>query len=74
VVTPGVQRPRAVVIGPPGAGKSTVARRLADRLGVAWHDTDESIEQAQGRSISDIFVEEGEAFFATSSAPRCPAR
>ena len=36
-------RPRAVLIGPPGAGKSTVARRLADRLGVGWHDTDEAI-------------------------------
>ena len=63
MVTPDGQRPRAVVIGPPGAGKSTVARRLADRLGVAWHDTDDAIEQAQGRSISDIFVEEGEACF-----------
>jgi shikimate kinase len=55
--------PRVVVIGPPGAGKSTVARRLAGRLGVGWHDTDEAIERAEDRSISDIFVVEGEAFF-----------
>lgn len=57
------RRPRAVVIGPPGAGKSTVARRLAARLEVEWHDTDEAIEQAQGRTISEIFVDEGEPYF-----------
>ncbi|HEY7718513.1 MAG TPA: shikimate kinase [Pedococcus sp.] len=63
MVTPDGPRPRAVVIGPPGAGKSTVARRLADRLGVAWHDTDDAIEAAEGRTIADLFVEEGEPHF-----------
>ena len=55
--------PRAVVIGPPGAGKSTVGRRLAEALGADFRDTDEAIERAQGRSISDIFVVEGERYF-----------
>ncbi|GAA2729949.1 shikimate kinase [Pedococcus aerophilus] len=56
-------RPLAVVIGPPGAGKSTVGRRLAAALGVRWHDTDSAIEAAQGATISDLFVDHGEAHF-----------
>jgi shikimate kinase len=56
-------RPLAVVIGPPGAGKSTIGRRLAAALGVRWHDTDSAIETAQGASISDLFVDHGEAHF-----------
>ena len=56
-------RPVAVVVGPPGAGKTTVGRALATRLGVPFHDVDAAIEAAQGRSISDIFVDDGEAVF-----------
>jgi shikimate kinase len=56
-------RPVAVVVGPPGAGKTTVAAALADRLGVPFHDVDLAIEQQQGRSISDIFVDDGEPVF-----------
>jgi shikimate kinase len=56
-------RPRAVIIGPPGAGKSTIGRRVARALGTDWHDTDAAIEAAAGKSISDIFVDEGEPHF-----------
>jgi shikimate kinase len=51
------------VVGPPGAGKSTVGRALAERLGVPFHDVDAAIEAAQGRTISDIFIDDGEPFF-----------
>lgn len=59
----GAAGPVAVLIGPPGAGKSTVGQVLADRLGVPFHDTDRAIERAQGRGVSDIFVDDGEVFF-----------
>jgi shikimate kinase len=55
--------PRVVLVGPMGAGKSTVGRLLAERWGVAFRDTDDDVEQAEGRTISDIFVEDGEARF-----------
>ncbi len=52
-----------VLVGPMGSGKSTVAALLADALGVAARDTDADVEAADGRTISDIFVESGEAHF-----------
>ncbi|MEU1624635.1 shikimate kinase [Streptomyces sp. NPDC020096] len=55
--------PIIVLVGPPGAGKSTIGRVLAERLGTAYRDTDADIEAEQGRAISDIFVEDGEAYF-----------
>ncbi|WP_151523238.1 shikimate kinase [Serinicoccus kebangsaanensis] len=55
--------PVVVLVGPPGAGKSTVGAVLADRLSVRLHDTDAALEAAQGRSISDIFVDDGEPAF-----------
>jgi shikimate kinase len=58
-----VSGPVVVLIGPPGAGKSTVGRLVAERLGVAFRDTDADVETAAGRSISDIFVDDGEAAF-----------
>lgn len=58
-----MSRPVVVLIGPPGAGKSTVGRVLAQRLGVALHDTDAAVEAGAGREISDIFVQDGEAAF-----------
>lgn len=55
--------PRAVLVGPPGAGKTTVGGLLAQRLGLTLHDTDQAVEAAAGRSISDIFVQDGEESF-----------
>ena len=55
--------PRVVLVGPPGSGKSTVGAALAARLGLPLHDTDAAIEAAAGRSISDIFIEDGEPTF-----------
>ena len=52
-----------VLVGPMGAGKSTVARHLATAYGVTARDTDTDVEAAAGRSISDIFVDSGEAHF-----------
>jgi shikimate kinase len=46
-----------------GAGKTSVGRQLAERLGVSVVDTDEMIEQKVGKSINEIFAEEGEAVF-----------
>ncbi|MEP6628898.1 MAG: shikimate kinase [Lapillicoccus sp.] len=56
-------RPVAVVIGPPGSGKTVTGRALAAVLGVPFHDTDEEIVRREGRSIADIFVDDGEAAF-----------
>jgi Shikimate kinase len=55
--------PAVVLIGPPGAGKTTVGRLVAAQLDVPFTDTDELIEAEQQTSISDIFVEQGEAHF-----------
>ncbi|MER6295091.1 shikimate kinase [Streptomyces althioticus] len=55
--------PRLVLTGPMGVGKSTVGRLLAERLGVGYRDTDDDIVAAQGRAVSDIFVEDGEPAF-----------
>ncbi|ALC24377.1 shikimate kinase [Streptomyces pristinaespiralis] len=55
--------PLIVLVGPMGSGKSTVGELLAHRLGVAFRDTDADIVAAQGREISDIFVEDGEDHF-----------
>ncbi len=56
-------RPRAVLVGPMGSGKSTVGALLATAYGVRARDTDTDVEAAEGRSISDIFVESGEEHF-----------
>ncbi len=55
--------PRAVLIGPPGAGKSSVARQLGRMLDCPVVDTDSVIEKKSGKTISEIFVEDGETKF-----------
>jgi shikimate kinase len=56
-------RPKAVLIGPPGSGKTTVGTALAERLGVRLRDTDADVEAAAGRPISEIFIDDGEERF-----------
>lgn len=51
------------LVGMMGAGKSTVGRRLAERLGRAFYDSDTEIEKAAGQSIAGIFEEHGEEEF-----------
>jgi shikimate kinase len=58
-----VTAPVAVLIGPPGAGKSTVGALLAARLTVAFTDTDAEVAATAGKPVSDIFIEDGEPAF-----------
>ncbi|MEP6851375.1 MAG: shikimate kinase [bacterium] len=62
---PGTVRsePRAVLVGLPGAGKSSAARRLASRLGVEAADSDDLVEARAGRSVAEIFADDGEPAF-----------
>lgn len=56
------------LVGMPGAGKSTVGRELAGRLGVPFIDLDERIERDAGASVSDVFRRDGEAAFRALEA------
>lgn len=58
-----VQRPTVVLIGMRGVGKTSIARPLAERLGVEWRDTDQEIEARSGLSVREIFETRGEASF-----------
>ncbi|GAA1297681.1 shikimate kinase [Saccharothrix xinjiangensis] len=55
--------PRFVVLGPPGAGKTTIGGLLAERTGLAFRDTDEDVVVSAGKPISDIFTTDGEPAF-----------
>jgi shikimate kinase len=61
---PGTRRPvLAVLIGPPGAGKSAVGPLLAGRLGVEFRDTDAEVAATAGQPVGDIFIDRGEQAF-----------
>lgn len=55
--------PRVVLVGAPGAGKSTAGALLAERLRCAFHDTDSGVEAETGMPVSQIFITQGEAHF-----------
>jgi shikimate kinase len=52
-----------VLVGLMGAGKTSVGRRLAEKLGIPFVDADHEIEAAAGKSIREIFADHGEAYF-----------
>src|SRR5205085_6490733 len=57
-----------VLVGMMGAGKSSVGRRLAARLGIGFVDADAEIEAAAGMTIAEIFTRHGEAYFRSGEA------
>ena len=52
-----------ILIGPPGSGKSTIGKALSRKTGQSFTDTDDVIEERTGITISQIFVDKGEAWF-----------
>lgn len=60
-----------ILIGMPGSGKTTIGKRLAEAMGMDFIDLDCLIEDETGRSITDIFREEGEAHFRDLEVEAC---
>ncbi|MEY3890037.1 MAG: hypothetical protein RLY62_219 [Actinomycetota bacterium] len=54
---------KIVLIGPPGAGKTSIGKALSKELSMAFADSDSEIERSVNKKISDIFVDEGEEVF-----------
>ena len=55
--------PNLIIIGPPGAGKSSVGRQLGKVMQIPFSDTDKIIEERAGKKIAEIFLEDGEPIF-----------
>lgn len=62
-VVKALNRRTVVLVGLMGCGKSSVGRRLAQRLGLSFVDADDEIEAAAGKSINEIFADHGEGYF-----------
>jgi len=58
-----VAGPAVILVGPPGAGKSTVGPLLADALGTVFTDTDTLVEERAGKPVGEIFISDGEDAF-----------
>jgi shikimate kinase len=67
-IVAGLGRRSVVLVGMMGAGKSSIGRRAALRLGIPFVDADSEIEKAAGMTISDIFATRGEAEFRAGEA------
>ncbi len=63
MATESLRKPHLILVGLPGAGKSTVGRQVASKLGRSFLDFDEEIEKREGKTIAEIFAADGEAYF-----------
>ncbi len=60
--------PYVVFVGPPGAGKTTVATAVAEQLNLPFRDTDEDIVVSTGHTIAELFIDAGEEHFRALEA------
>ena len=67
-ITAALGRRSIVLVGMMGAGKSSIGRRLAGRLGIPFVDADSEIETAAGMTIAEIFAKHGEPYFRAGEA------
>ena len=61
-------RPVVVLVGMPGAGKSSVGRTVAVRLGLPFRDSDDLVVAATGRTVTELFAESEQTFRAAETA------